>query len=725
MQRLLIVSNRLPVTVEKKKDGLDFQQSSGGLATGLGSFYKSYDSIWVGWPGIPRDKLTGREEKSIKKKMASDFDCHPVFISQSDIEKYYYGFCNKTFWPLSHYFTEWVAYDKGFWTAYKSVNELFCRAISQIREEGDIIWIHDYQLMLLPKLLREKFPDATIGYFHHIPFPSFEIFRLLPWRKEIAGGLLGADIIGFHTFDYAGHFLKSVHRLLGYEHSWGQINAEDRIINVDVFPMGIDFERFSETAKSLRVQEEVKKIRRKLGERKIILSVDRLDYTKGIPQRLRAFDTFLKRHPRYREKVTFILLSVPSRTKVEHYRLLKREVDEIVGKINGEHGTIGWIPIWYLYRSVPFHSLVALYSIADISFITPLRDGMNLIAKEYIASKTDGKGVLILSELTGASKELGEVITINPNNREEMVEALEKALRMPVEKQIENNMVMQDRLRRYDVRRWAEEFISRLFYTKKVQKGLYAKIITPETKNQLIKDYRKSKRRLLFLDYDGTLIPFFGKPEEAEPGQEILKLIERLADDSRNEVVLISGRDRETLEKWFGHLNIRLVAEHGAWIREKGWQTIEPLTSDWKKKIRPILEVYVDRTPKSFIEDKGFSLVWHYRKADPELSSLRVRELMDELINLTANLNLDVSEGKKVIEIKNAGINKGRAALRWISKEKWDFILSAGDDWTDEDVFEILPDTAYSIKVGLSPSKARFNLNTTKDVLLLLKELSS
>jgi len=723
MRRLLIVSNRLPITVEKKKDDLHFPQSTGGLATGLGSFYKSYESIWVGWPGITSDKTNKEEREDIEAKLMSNFNCYPIFLSQNDIEKYYHGFSNKTLWPLCHYFTQFASYDKNFWESYRRVNELFSEVIFKIAKKDDFIWIHDYHLMLLPNLIRERLPDATIGFFHHIPFPSFEIFRLLPWRKEILEGLLGADLIGFHIDDYTRHFLISVHRLLGYEYTLGQIQADDRIIRVDTFPMGIAFERFSRPIQDPKVQKEVTRFRKKLSEHKVILSVDRLDYTKGIPERLKVFNTFLERNPAYREKVIFLLVAAPSRTQVDHYRLLKKQIDELVGWINGKHGTIGWSPIWYLYRSLPFHTLIALYSIADICLVTPLRDGMNLIAKEYIATKTDGKGVLILSEMAGAAKELGETIIVNPNNREEMVEALAKALMMPEEEQIERNRVMQKRIQRYNLVRWKEEFIDRLVYAKKLQKELHARILSPDMKMKLLSDYRTAQRRLLLLDYDGTLIPFFGKPEEARPGDHLLQLLEKLAVNPKNEVVLLSGRDKDTLERWFGTLSLCLVAEHGIWIKEKEWEMIEPLTNDWKAKIRPILEIYMDRTPGAFVEEKEFSLVWHYRKASSDLSNTRMRELTDELINLTANLNLQILEGNKVVEVKNSGINKGRAALRWLTKEKWGFIMAIGDDRTDEDIFEVLPENAYSLKVGSSSSLARFNMKSQGDVPLLLEEL--
>jgi len=724
MRRLLIVSNRLPVSLEKRKGNLHFVPSVGGLATGLGSFHKSYNSIWIGWPGIDSEQIEG-EEEDIKARLQSE-RCYPVFLSRNDIEDYYHGFCNKTIWPLFHYFTEYVVYSKNLWQAYERVNEVFSNTVVKVAEPGDIIWVQDYHLMLLPKLLRERLPEAAIGVFLHIPFPSFEIFRLLPWRKQILDGLLGADLTGFHTYEYVQHFLDSVHRLLGNEAVMGQITGADRVIKADAFPMGIDYRRYSNAAQGSKVRAEMSRFHKRLGNRTIILSIDRLDYTKGIPQRLEAFSIFLERHPEYREKLVLIQVLVPSRTKVEHYAALKKRVDELVGAINGKYGSLGWTPIWYLYRSLPFHSLIALYNIADIALVTPLRDGMNLIAKEYIATKTDGRGSLILSETAGAAKELGEGIIINVNDQEEIVQALEEALAMPEEEQIEHNRAMQKRLQRYNVVRWANEFINRLLHTKKLQKEMEAKTLNGEAKTELVKDFQQSNQRLMLLDYDGTLISFSEKPRKAKPSDELVRLLEELAENPKNEVVLISGRDKDTLEKWFGSLNVGLVAEHGVWIKEKGkgWEMVEAMASDWKEQVHPIFELWIDRTPGSFIEEKEFSLAWHYRKAEPRLGDLRARELASELLNLTVNLNLQVLEGSKVVEVKNAGINKGRAALRWISKGDWDFILAIGDDWTDEDIFKVLPATAWSIKVGFSPSAAKFNLSFPSKVISLLEEMA-
>ena len=729
MSKLLIVSNRLPVTIKRQEDRLVAQSSVGGLATGLGSFYRSMNSEWIGWPGIATDELSSRDRQEITKQLDHQ-NCHPVFLSQEELNLYYNGFCNNTLWPLFHYFPLYTKYKATFWNAYRSVNQRFCDAVIDRMESKDTVWIQDYQLLLLPGLIRERHPDATIGFFLHIPFPSSELFRLLPWRIEILERLLGADLIGFHTYDYVRHFLTTVQRLLGYGQSAvGRLRllVDDRVIRTEAFPMGIDYEHYQKAVAQPDVQKEAERIKRETGNRRIILSLDRLDYSKGLIQRLEAYSLFLDRFPEYRENITLVLKAIASRSGISQYQMLKQRLDELVGRVNGKHGTLNWMPVWYLFRFLPAATLSALYAVADVALLTPVRDGMNLIAKEYLASKRDGKGVLILSELAGAAQELPEALIVNPNNQEEIVSALKEALTMPEEEQITRNRIMQERLQRYNVVRWAEDFLDRLQGIKRVQQGLVAKTLTARLQEELVNAYRESERRLLLFDYDGTLIPFADKPEDAAPDGPLLALLDNLAQQSGNTVVIISGRDRETLVNWFGSLDLALVAEHGAWIKEQNgeWETIEPLTSDWKEEVRSLLERYVDRTPGSFVEEKEFSLVWHYRKADEAFAEVRVGELKEDLDSILANRPLGVLEGNKILEVKNAGINKGRIVHHWILQGKWDFVLAIGDDATDEDTFHALPKEAYSIKVGLEPSHARFNLASPISVRRLLDALIS
>ena len=725
MNRLLIVSNRLPVTIQKKKGKLYFTQSVGGLATGLGSFYKSFNSKWVGWCGITSEKIGMDEKKTIETRLEKEFSSYPVFLSKREIELYYSEICNKTLWPLLHGFTQYATYDRKSWKAYEKVNEIFGNCVLEIVEPEDMIWVHDYHLMLLPSILRKKYQKITIGFFLHTPFPSPDVFRLLPWREKILHGLLKADLLGFHTYNYVQNFLMTVRRLLGLNHTLGKIIDGNHLAKVDSFPIGIDYPLFADAENRPKVQANMKKLSMRLGKTKKILSIDRLDYTKGVLHRLKGFDLFLNSYPEYKRKVTLVLVAVPSRTKVQHYQALKRNVDELVGKINGDHGKVGWTPIQYLYHSLPFHSLLALYRISDVAMVTPLADGMNLIAKEYIATKTDGEGVLVLSEMAGAVEELGEAIIVNPNSIEEIAEALKKALSMPEDEQIRRNRTMQERLRNYDIKVWAHDFMNSLSKVKMDQSELSAKEVGSEIKTKIVDDYLKSENRLIFLDYDGTLVPFAATPEVAKPDIELQNLLASLAEDEKNKIVIISGRNTEALEEFFENVKIGLVAEHGAWIRdERGkWATTGDYNTDWKEKVRPILDRFKRRTPGALVEEKIFSLVWHYRRADPELASVRVAELKETLYFLTANLKVEVAEGNKIVEVKNAGINKGRAAMNWIGRKQWDFILAVGDDLTDEDLFRELPDLAYSIKVGLAPSRAKFRFKSQRDVRFLLKSL--
>ncbi|MBD3377421.1 bifunctional alpha,alpha-trehalose-phosphate synthase (UDP-forming)/trehalose-phosphatase [candidate division KSB1 bacterium] len=723
-KRLVIISNRLPLSINKRKGKLSYQPSSGGLATGMSSFYQKYDSLWIGWPGYAPESKT--EQQDITQELA-DKKMSPVFLSRRQVELYYEGFSNKTIWPLFHYFSQYTLYDSKSWLAYKRVNQIFCDKVLEHIQPNDILWVHDYHLLLLPGMIREKTRDALIGFFLHIPFPSYELFRTLPWRQEIMNGILGADLIGFHTYDYVRHFLSSTSRIVGLEHSLARLRHDDRVIKVDSFPMGIDYDKYHETPKQDKVQKEIKKFKTRLKTEKIILSIDRLDYSKGIPQRLEGYHQFLHDHPEYREKITLIMLVVPSRARVESYRKLKYQLDELVGRINGEHGTIGWTPIYYLYRSVPFHVLSALYNMSDVGLVTPFRDGMNLVSKEFVASKRSDKGgVLILSEMAGSSHELGEAIMINPNNIAEIAHAIKTALEIPLEEQKHTLEEMNLKLKRYSVKRWAEDFMERLLQTHGLSENLASKKITTRLRQFISRKFNESKKRVLILDYDGTLVGYARTPEKAKPTAQVRSVLKHLSQLPNCMVIINSGRKRETLQDWFGDLEVNFIAEHGAWLKryQAEWFTIESLNTAWKSEIMPILEHYVMRTPGSFIEEKNYSLVWHYRKANVGLGALRATELMDSLKYMTANLNLQVMEGNKVIEVKNAGVNKGRAALRYLEEISADFILAMGDDWTDEYMFRDMPNSAYTIKVGYHATSATYSMRSPQEALAFLEDLS-
>lgn len=723
MPRTLIVSNRLPTKVLRTDDGLTFQPSEGGLATGLGSIYKQGNNVWIGWPGLFVEGAV--EEDYIRQELRAD-NMAPVFLTEAEIRDFYEGFSNSTLWPTFHYFSEFATYEQAHWEAYVAVNEKFCAAVLAQAGPDDTIWVQDYQLLLLPAMLRAARPEASIGFFLHIPFPSHELIRVLPWRNELLRGMLGADLIGFHTFGYMRHFLSSVAHALGLPAQNGRIETANRSVRVDAFPMGIDYERYAQAAASDEAKGHEARYREALRDTRVILSIDRLDYTKGIAQRLRAFDLLLQRYPEWRGQVSLIMLVVPSRDQVAQYAALKEEIDELTGRINAQYRTIDWNPILYFYRSLPLEELAALFRIAEVALVTPMRDGMNLVAKEYVASRLDQRGVLILSERAGAARELSDALIINPTNMGQLTEAMHDALVMPEEEQITRMAAMQALVKRYNVFAWTKLFLNQLAYTKMKQHTLATEMLTEEATQQLLADYHAAEERLLLLDYDGTLMSFQADPQRVAPDQELRLLLRALTELPHTRVVIISGRDRHTLEKWLGHLPVDFIAEHGVWLRPAGeeWQLFQQLRNDWMRELRPVLELYVARTAGSFIEEKDYSLVWHYRRVDAELGEVRARELLSHLSFMTANTELQVMEGNKVLEIKAAGINKGNAASRWLVKYPADFVLALGDDRTDEDTFRALPPEAYSVRVGTDArSLARFHIASPAEVRQLLRRL--
>jgi trehalose 6-phosphate synthase/phosphatase len=572
--------------------------------------------------------------------------------------------------------------------------------------------------------VRRRLPGASIGFFLHIPFPSYELFREVPWREHLLRGLLGADLVGFHTYDYMRHFLSALQRGLGLEPDFGCVLPDNRMVRADTFPLGVDAAGLAEMAGPGRRGRAARPSQR------TILSVDRLDFTKGIPQRLMAFERFLERYAAWRGKVQLTLIAVPSRTRVLAYQQLKRQIDELVGSINGRFSTPEWTPIRYLYRSFVLEQLVQFYRDADVALVTPLRDGMNLVAKEYLASRADNTGVLILSETAGAAAEMGEALIVNSNDLDGTAAAIQTALTMPPGEQVRRNTPMRERLARYGVRRWADDFLARLDDTKRIQQAQERRKLDGDLRANMLQAYHNSARRVLLLDYDGTLVPLAPLPDQAVPDEELLGLLRRLAGVPENKVIIVSGRDHVTLEHWLGGQGAVLVAEHGAWLYDNSrqtWQQVDGASAaGWKPQIRPLLETFVDRTPGAVLEEKSLALAWHYRMADPELGALRAKELADTLASLVANTSLQVLRGSKVLELKDSSVGKQRAAARWLNATpRPDFVLAMGDDETDEDMFQALAPSDWSVRVRHNlHSRARFYLDDTSDARQLLEDMA-
>ena len=728
-KRIVIVAYRLPFTIKHRNGTLTAVQNTGGLVSAvlsLTSRMRNSDrntamdkTVWVGMGDFDADQMNSLEE------VRDTFELMPVKIPENLNEKFYGGFCNDLIWPLFHYFPSMAVFGKGYFDSYRRANQLFFKELKKIIRPGDFVWIHDYQLFLLPGMVREEFPEASVAFFLHIPFPSYEIFRIMPdgYQKAILKGLLGSDLIGFHTHDYAQHFLKSVKRSLGYDISLNTVMAEDIYSRADAFPISIDFNKFHDSVHLPETEKFISRIRKQKRDRLLIFSVDRLDYTKGFLNRLAAFELFLERYSTMRGRVIFNMVMVPSRDTIMRYQEMKKEIEATVGRINGKYGTLDWNPITYQYKSLKFNELVALYSHSDVGLLTPLRDGMNLVAKEYVAAQHKHYGMLILSELAGAAAEMSESILVNPTDISQMADAIYNALTMKGEEKKVRIEAMKKRLRDYDVFSWADDILRTTVRVKEDRRSYRVRLISREIENGIIESFYRAKSPLLFLDYDGTLVPIRELPEMAIPDVRLISLTERLA--LVTELVIISGRNRDFLDKWFSNLNLTLIAEHGAFIRYAGgeWESSVDYDEAWKERIMPLLSRFTNRCKGSFVEEKRASLSWHYRNADEDLSALRAIELKNELEESIVNMPLQVIDGHKVVEVKMSGYNKGSAAKKLTATGVHDFILAIGDDKTDEELFAALPDNAISLKVGKGPTRAKYNFSRQSEVTEFITRL--
>ena len=461
--RLLIVSNRLPYAVRASGPSVDLVPALGGLATGLRPWHQQSHGLWIGWPG-DTSGLTVEQRQRAEREFEQR-RIVPVHLSAIQIDRYYHGFANKVLWPLLHYLIDRVPLDAAGWEVYREANEAFAEAVVRQYRDGDTVWIHDYQLMLLPGLLRERLPRARIGFFLHVPFPSSEVFRILPWRRQILDGLLGADLIGFHTFAYLRHFVASLLHVGGVEADIDRVRLRDREVRLGVYPMGIDAEHFSTLAHQPAVVARAASIHRDAGGRRILLGVDRLDYTKGIPRRLQAVERLLERQPRLSDEIRYIQVAVPSRGEVDSYQHFKHDVEAGVGRINGTCGTLRSTPVHYVEQALPEEELVALFLAADVMLVTPLRDGMNLVAKEFVASRIDEDGVLMLSEFAGAAAELDGALVVNPYDVDAVADTITKALAMTIDERRARMKSLRRRVAEYDVRTWAAAFMTDLAET--------------------------------------------------------------------------------------------------------------------------------------------------------------------------------------------------------------------------------------------------------------------
>jgi trehalose 6-phosphate synthase/phosphatase len=721
--RLLVVSNRLPVTVRARDGSAAVERSAGGLATGLSGPHERMGGLWIGWPG-PDEGLSEGARAEVAQRLAEE-RLVPVPLSAEEVARYYEGYSNEVLWPLFHYAVARLPQDVRDFEVYERVNERFAAAVIERYQPGDLVWIHDYQLMLVPELVRERIPDARIGFFLHIPFPSSEIFRILPQRERILEGLLGSDLVGFHAAAFVRHFASSALRLLGTPTEVDRLHWRGRSVRLGVFPMGVDAAAFSQMAETPEVLTAVR-AHRDVGSR-LLVGIDRLDYTKGIPRRLAALEALLRHRSDLRGRVRLVQVAVPSRENVGAYRELRDEVEAMVGRLAGEFATSSWSPVHYLYRSLSQEEVVSLYRAADAVLVTPLRDGMNLVAKEFVASRPDGDGVLVLSEFAGAAAELSEALLVNPYDVERTAAVLERALELPEDERRARMAVLRHRVMTYDVHWWARSLISRLEQAGAAPERGPSLSPAPAVRDAIARA-RSAEHLGLLLDYDGTLVPFAATPDLAAPDQELVALLRRLAARPGAEVDVVSGRKRDTIDRWLGGLPIALHAEHGLWSRAPGgaWHAADVGPVSWREPVREILRGFADRTPGSLVEEKTAGFAWHYRAADPEFGSAQAKELIFHLSTALANVPVEILPGDKVVEVRPHGVHKGLAVRDVLSRAPPDKLLFAmGDDRTDEDLFAALPPGSVAVHVGPAPSAAQIRLRDVRAAREVLTQIAS
>ena len=730
IERLIVVSNRLPLTIREVDGRSRAVPSAGGLVAALGPLMERIDRVWVGWPGIGAATDDDRTRRNLIEAWERDHGFVAVDIPPDVATPFYEGYSNATLWPALHGFPAQVALDHGTWLAYRDANERFANAVTERYRDGDLIWVHDYQLALVPALVRERIPDAAIGFFLHVPFPSSEVFRILPNREQLIRGLLGADLVAFQTHAHMHEFRRALLQVLGLPSRLDRVDVDGRTVSLATLPIGIVVDAWERAIRERNVQRRIAEHRERAGDMRTLVAVDRLDYTKGIPERLRAYRHLLRTRPQWIGKVQLVQVAVPSREAVPRYAELRRQVSELVGEIDGEFATSAWHPVVYLRRSIPRAELAALYATADVAWVSPLRDGMNLVAKEYVACQGDRPGVLVISEFAGAAQEMGEAIRVNPYDMEGSVAAIERALTMPEDERQWRQAALLARIRRNDARAWSTRFVEALRMAVASRSSTSDPALPPAPLHELRAAASAAGQRAFYLDYDGTLVGIAPRPQDAVPTAEALDVLAALAAGPDDHVALLSGRSRADMERWFGDLDgLWLVAEHGALVRDpltRAWRVLLPgADAGWKERIRPLLEHFADRAPGSFVEEKEFALAWHHRLADPEIGDYLATELLGLLDQQLAGTDLVALRGRKVVEIRFAWANKGDAA-RAIRQEigRPGFELALGDDRTDEDLFERLSPRAWTIRVGRGASRARFRVRDPAAALALLRSIA-
>jgi trehalose 6-phosphate synthase/phosphatase len=707
---LVIASNRLPVRFTTVGDEFTVEPSAGGLAAALRAVRG--DSLWIGWPGtvVPEHLQAAATDQLEAENLV------PIFLTADEEEDFYGRVCNDTLWPLLHYFGDRLRLTPEAWQHYVQVNERFAEAILEHSGPETRVWVHDFHLMLVPAMLRRRSPRLSVGFFLHTPFPSSEVYRLLPAREEALRGLLGADYVSFQVGDYARHFRSSCLRILGIDSRPDSLEVNGRRVGIGVDPIGIDTVGFRETLADPETERLLGQLDEQYAGRRLVLGVERLDYTKGIPQKLLAFERLLEQDPARAGRTTMLQVLVPSRLESPEYQQQRNDIELLIARINGRFGQPGVTPVEYLHRNISKQGLVALYRRADVMMVTPLRDGMNLVAHEFVFCQSEPglpsrwRGSLLLSELAGSAQVLPGALLVNPWNVDGVVERLGTALELDLPERRRRLETMAKRVEALDSRKWADGFLTRLGrYSRRGRRPKPPPDVEGEVRERLLRRFVRARTRSILLDYDGTLREIEPHPDLAVPTRDIRQLLRGLAAVPATHVHIVSGRRRSNLEQWFGHLPIHLCAEHGYFARAPGedWRTLIELDLGWMRPIERLLRSVSADVPGTHVERKAVSVAWHYREAEPEYASWRAHELLNDLGQHLAGAPAEILLGHRVIEVRARGVDKG-LYVRYVfpnGRELGRFVLGLGDDRTDHDLLDALPPGSIAGHVGgLLPS---------------------
>jgi len=705
--------------------------------------------IHLGLPGdletVEGQKISWNElnensdmKESLISELYHELKQIPLLIDPETLHSYYNGYCKSVLWPLFHYILQ--NYTSGrkeneYWEAYKLVNQIFTNKIVEIYQPGDLIWFQDYHFLVAPSLLREAIPTSTIGLFLHTPFPTSEIFRSLSKKKDILKGILGSNLVGFQTYSYCRHFVSNCTRILGLESTPRGVEYNGSFTSVEIFPIGIDVENLQKELATSSVMKKIASFKERYAGKKIIIGSDKLDKTKGVEYKLKAFQKFLRLYPEWQSKVILIQLTIQG-SDDENNNALQTEISEMVARINGEFGTIEHQPLLYYQNKIDRSEYIALLSVADVALITSLRDGMNTMSYDYIVCQKDKFGPLILSEFTGVAGSLSDALMINPWDQTGIAHLIYEALTMPKEEQIIKYKQLYKIVSTQTVQSWAKSFVTELLrnshsYDPSVPIPLLER-------NNIREKYLQTKKRLIFFDYDGTLTPICKTPAAAVPSIEMLAALRSLTYDPNNVVFIISGRDQAFLDKHLGHIrNLGMSAEHGFLIKYPGgvWINCESETDlSWKKDVEEIFNFYTERTQGSFVEQKKCAITWHYRLADPDYGAFQAKECQNHIENsVLSKYPIEILHGKKCLEVRPLSVNKGEIVRQLINVHlDCDFVLCVGDDRTDEDMFKALAssdvpkDSMFTTIVG-PPSKksiAQWRVSEPKDLIDVMEVLA-